>query len=271
MRKLVENLNEKGYALPYVGVCDIGSQENILALRRNFTNFEPLFLKAGITMTRKVLWGIPTKWKAVCPPGRRIKKIFSERLSMVMNTVHYGDFDGVDLEPSLERILMLGGPHINFIQLDMIWPDPSVLEKCRRKHPHVSFILQIGNSALAQVEDNPLKMWEAVKNYDGIVERFLIDRSEGKGRALDARALVRFVDILYERMATLGVVVAGGLGPKTVKLVEPLMAMYPHLSVDAQGQLHEGGSTLEGPFSMERAQEYTFQMVELHKKYNLVR
>ena len=44
--------------------------------------------------------------------------------------------------------------------------------------------------------------------------------------------------------------------------------MYPRLSVDAQGKLHEGGSTLAGPLSMEYAEEYVLRSVELHKRYN---
>lgn len=260
--------DQKMFALPYIGVCDVRSQEDILALRARFTPFEPLFLKAGVTMTRRVLWGIPSEWKKVCPPKRRIAKIFGARLDLVLNTVHYPDYAGVDLEPSLERVAELGGPHLNLIQLDMIWPDPAQLEHFRTKHPSIGFILQIGTKALAQVDDNPLKLWEAVKNYEGIVSRFLLDKSGGEGRPLDARSLVRFVDILYERMKEPGVGVAGGLGPETYRLVEPLHAMYPRLSIDAQGKLHEGGRTLLGPLSMDRADGYVVRSVELHRAYN---
>ena len=209
------------HALPYIGVCDVSSLEQILLLRDHFRPFEPLFLKAGVTMTRKVLWGIPSEWKKVCPPKRHIAKIFAARLDLVLNTVHYADYDGVDLEPSLERVARLGGPHLNLIQLDMVWPDPSVLERFRKKYPAVNFILQIGGKALAEVGENPLRMWGAVRSYDGIVSRLLLDKSGGKGRALDPRSLVRFVDILYERMDEPGVggrTRAGHLPPRGATL-----------------------------------------------------
>jgi hypothetical protein len=263
-------VNDKFFAVPYVGVSDVGGVENITELQKSFSPTEHLRLKAGITMTRKALWGIPTKWKEVCPPKEDIHKIFYGTFSTVLHVVHYADYDGVDLAPSLEVIAMLGGPHLHAIQLDMIWPDPRVLEACKKAHPKIQFIVQVGTKALDLVGDSPLRMWEAVKNYDGLADYFLLDRSMGRGKALDARSLVRFVDILYERMTKPGVVVAGGLGPTTLDLVEPLMAMYPRLSIDAQGQLRESGRTLDGPISMPRTTEYVDRAITMHRKYNVM-
>lgn len=266
-------MSEKNCVIPYIGVCDVGTNENMRRLAEHFTRLSqggPLGLKAGITMTRKALWGIPTEYKKVCPPKRQIRNIFRGSLSMVMNTIHYPDYDGVDLAPSLEYIVRLGGVHLHAVQLDMIWPDPKILEKCKKAHPDLQFILQVGEKALGEVNNNPLQMWMAVKNYDGIVERILLDRSMGYGKELKARSLVRFVDILYERMKTPGVVVAGKLGPDTIHLVEPLKAMYPMLSIDAQSELHEGGKTLGGPISMPRTMEYLSAAIAMHCKHNVM-
>lgn len=263
-------MDDKFFRVPYIGVSDVGSIENILELEKYFSPAEPLRLKAGITMTRKALWGIPTRWKDVCPPKEDITKIFYGTFSTVLHVVHYADYDGIDLAPSLARLVKLGGPHLHGIQLDMVWPDSSVLAECKGAHPDLQFILQVGEKALAQVNYNPLKMWQAIQHYDGLVGRILLDQSMGEGKALDARSLVRFVDILYERMETPSVVVAGGLGPQTLHLVEPLMAMYPRLSIDAQGQLRESGRTLDGPISLTRTSDYVTRAIAMHRKYNVM-
>lgn len=263
-------MEEKSYAIPYVGVCDVRSREDIAELQRNFSTHEPLFLKAGITMTFAALWGIPSKYARLCPPKRRIKEIFAEPPPLVLQVIHYADYAGVYVDVSLEKIIALGGPHLHAVQLDMVWPDPGVIEKCKKAHPGLQFILQVGERALTQVDDNPLKMYEALQNYDGVIDRVLLDRSMGKGKELRARSLVRFVDILYERMAEPAVVVAGGLGPETLPAVEPLAAMYPRLSIDAQSKLHEGGGLLTGPISMEASIRYAVRAIAMHRKYNVM-
>ena len=261
-------VSEECRIIPYIGVSDIGSNENIVALRPNFSVLEPLALKAGLTMTRKVLWGIQTKWNSACPSGGEIRKIFATPHPRVIRMLHYADYDGVDLVPSLKKIMRVCGKTLDGIQLDMVWPDPFILEKHKKVHTNLELILQVGEKALIQVGENPLKMWRAIQNYDGIVDRILLDRSGGNGKPLAPRSLIRFVDILYERMPALSVVVAGGLGPLTLHLIEPLLAMYPGLSIDAQGQLRESGKTLDGPISLARTRDYVFRSTEMYWKYN---
>ncbi len=60
----------------------------------------------------------------------------------------------------------------------------------------------------------------------------------------------------------MGIVVAGGLGPYTVRLVEPLLAEFPNISIDAQGQLRESGNALD-PIDWDRAETYITRAVAL--------
>lgn len=259
---------ENDRVIPYIGVCDVPSHDVIVALRKHFRAYEPLYLKAGVTMSRRVLWGIPSKWKHVCPRRSMIAKIFAQNDPRVLNVIHYADYDGVDLLVSLERLAALAGPNLHGIQLDMVWPSPTTLEEFRKKHPTLFFILQVGTKALGQVGYHPLRLWEAMRSYDGVVDRILLDKSGGEGRPLVARELVRFVDIIYERMPSGVLGVAGGLGPETLQFVEPLLAMYPHLSIDAQSKLHEGGKALEGPFARSLAEGYVVRGLAMYRKYN---
>src|SRR3989344_4760884 len=194
-------------------------------------------LHVGVMMSYKTLHGIETKWSKAFPAKEAIVDIFTS--DDVYNCLHYADYDHKsDLGNTLARAISHGGIGINAMQLDMIWPDPGqVAHGVHTSRRHIEVILQVGKNAIEEANDDPRVVVQRLEDYEGVIHRVLLDKSMGRGLGMDATALLPFARALKERFPDLGLTVAGGLGPNTMYLVEPLVSEFPDLSIDAQGKL----------------------------------
>jgi hypothetical protein len=207
-------------------------------------------------MSRKTLLGEPTKWASVFPK----KEIVSDILSHpnVYNCLHYADYGdlGVDanLVDTLHCVADYGGSHLDAIQLDMIWPDPRALERFK-KAKECELILQIGKRAFRDISSDASLLVSKLGEYNGIVERLLFDMSGGEGREMQTEWLLSYLRIAREHFSGFSFGVAGGLGPYSVHLLEPLLSEFPHISIDAQGQLRNSANSMD-PIDWWRAEKY---------------
>src|SRR5258708_6108794 len=154
-----------------------------------------------------------------------------------MNTLHSADYEGVEIASSLELATEFAGPHLDALQLDMIWPHPRLLAEYRENHPLIKIVLQAGSNALAQVNNNPNLLASRLAAYGATIDYVLLDKSMGTGKGLDANFLQPFIAKIKNALPNLGIVIAGGLGPETMLLVQPLAAEFEDLSVDMQSGL----------------------------------
>jgi hypothetical protein len=99
-------------------------------------------------------------------------------------------------------------------------------------------------------------------DYEGVIQRVLLDKRIGRGLGMNARVLLPFVRAIKEAYPTLGVGVAAGLGPKTMRLAEPLIGEFPDLSFDAQANLYRDGSALK-PIDLNLAEAYLVKALAL--------
>lgn len=138
----------------------------------------------------------------------------------------------------------------------MIWPNPSeIANGVQTSRKQIEVILQIGKNALEEVGNDPQRVVERLGNYEGVIHRVLLDKSMGKGLGMDVDGLIPFAQAIRESFPMLGIGAAGGLGPKTIQLVEPLVAVFPDLSIDAQGRLRPSGNALD-PIDWDMAGNY---------------
>lgn len=79
---------------------------------------------------------------------------------------------------------------------------------------------------------------------------------------MDAKGLLPFARAVKRRFPQFGLVAAGGLGPDTMHLVEPLIKEFPDLSIDAQGKLRPSGSALD-PIDWYMAGQYLIKALEM--------
>ena len=242
----------------YIGLCDIPDADFARAILAAFDacggSATGRRVMLGVMTSHKRLHGLPTKWSVIYPPPEEIASIFV-RHPLAMNTVHYADYDGIDEEDSIEMATRFGGPLMDAIQLDMVWPDPAVLHRYRLRWPQVEVVLQVGTRALAEVGNDPRLFADEMRRYGNSLDYVLLDKSGGNGRGLVAEELLPFVLATQRELSELGIAVAGGLGPDTLDLIDPILAVRPSVSVDAQGRLRASGNSLE-PMEWDRARRF---------------
>ena len=69
-----------------------------------------------------------------------------------------------------------------------------------------------------------------------MIDAILVDSSGGKGKPFDAVKGAEYLRAARKH-PTLGIGIAGGLGPETLHLLDPLVKEFPELSIDAEGRL----------------------------------
>lgn len=251
---------------PYIGITDFVDFGQVQEMSRVFAAHLPQgskrMLHVGVMMSYKTLHDISSKWQDAFPPKKRIADIFSS--DEVYNCLHYADYDNnPDLWKSLATAISYGDTGIHALQLDMIWPEPSeIANGVHTSRKQIEVILQIGKNALEEVGNNPQRVVERLDDYEGVIHRVLLDKSMGKGLGMDADDLIPFVRAIRESFPTLGIGVAGGLGPETIQLVEPLVRTFPDLSIDAQGRLRPSGNALD-PIDWSMAGKYLVKALQL--------
>lgn len=256
---------------PYIGITDFMTREQTLEMLNYYqylTNGKiPHKLMIGVMMSYKTLHKQETKWTSAFPRSADVMTIFADH-PLAFNTLHYADYTNTDVFNSLAQAIFYGGIHINALQLDMVWPDPSdVFNAVHASRKSVAVILQVGKNALAECNDNPNEVIERLKDYSDVIDGVLFDKSMGQGKTMDANLLLPFVEATYEKLPQLRVAVAGGLGPVTMSVVEPIISRFNNVSIDAQGRLRPSGSALL-PIDWNLAREYLRQSVLLFMKYH---
>lgn len=253
---------------PYIGITDFMTFEQVAKMLAVFNAHRPQgsqrLLHVGVMMSYKTLHDIETKWSKAFPAKEAIADIFGS--DDVYNCLHYADYDhNKDLGNTLARAISYGGIGINAMQLDMPWPDPGqIAHGVHTSRKNIEVILQVGKNAIEEANDDPREVVRRLEDYDGVIHRVLLDKSMGRGLGMDAAALLPFARAIKERFPSLGLVAAGGLGPQSIDLVEPLVAEFPDISIDAQGKLRPSGNALD-PIDWDMAGEYLIKALGLIK------
>lgn len=253
---------------PYIGICDFTAPEQA---ERLLSCLPPDFshdLMVGVMMSRKTLNDIPSKWTNVFPKKESIAGIFVHDLRAV-NTIHYADYDIGDardrtLADTLARVQSYGGPYLDAIQLDMIWPDSVEVRRFRERFG-IPIVLQVGSKAMQQCGDDPIRVCQRLALYDQSIDYVLFDKSGGEGKGMDAGLLGTYIEVLRSRLPGIMPAVGGGLGPFTMHLVKPLIALYPHISTDMQGQMRSSGNIMF-PIEWDRAESAFKQEIALFQE-----
>lgn len=252
--------------IPYIGITDFTAFWQVKDMLETFkTHLPPGSLRklhVGVMMSYKTLHDIASRWQKAFPQKEAIADIFSS--DEAYNCLHFADYNNMpELWESLAQAISYGGICIDAVQLDMIWPDPGqVMEGVHVSRKHIEVILQIGRKALHEVRNNPQALVEKLANYEGVIHRVLLDKSGGEGRGMNANELLPFARAIRENFPTLGIVVAGGLGPETMHLVEPIIKEFPDVSIDAQGRLRPSENALD-PVDWNMAGTYLVKALEL--------
>jgi len=253
--------------IPYIGITDFMTFDQVQLMlkvfEKNLEEEQRRRLHVGVMMSYKTLNGLETKWSVAFPPKETIADIFSSKETM--NCLHYADYDEIDVTESIAQAISFGGVDINALQLDMVWPNPKhIYDAIKNSHKELEIILQIGKNAIEQADNNPHEIVERLRDYEGLINHVLLDKSMGKGLGMDALGLIPFVSAIKKEFPDLGIAVAGGLGPNSIDLVMPLVKEFPDVSIDAQGKLRPSGNALD-PIDWGMAEMYIVKALQLLK------
>lgn len=176
----------------------------------------------------------------------------------------YFDVEHVDSasyrQQFLRRIANRGQPWLQAIQFDMLpWHTNTdtlhFLEDV--KEIGVKLFLQAHKNAMEEL--GPQGVLRRLGSYASLVDYLLFDSSHGTGKRLDIAALEPFVAEAHaglDRSQT-GVAIAGGLNGTIVREDLPeLVARYPDLSWDAEGQLHPVDTNGKRPLDLDITKDY---------------
>lgn len=252
---------------PYIGICDFTDARQSKRMLAHMPFDFSHQLMVGVMMSRETLNNIPSKWSTIFPLKDLLANIFIED-KRVVNTIHYADYEmGTNGDPelakTLARVVTYGGPYLDAIQLDMIWPDPVELKKFRAKY-EIPIVLQVGSNAMAFCVDSTLDTVARIKRYGDSIDAVLFDKSMGEGKRMDAELLAQYVGVLDAECPTLLPAVAGGLGPSSLDLVRALVSAYPNISIDAQSRLRTSGNALD-PINWDMAESYFAQAIAMYR------
>lgn len=266
---------------PFISITDFTSQKEAEEMIKYFLKAKlsrlPHMLGVGVMMSRKTLYNIPSSYDDVFPKKEIVHEIFRQHpwgcREKWFNVLHYADYSRNDLNPgeSFKLALKYGGKNSDAIQLDMTWPPPAAI---RQIPHHVKVILQVGKKAFKGIKQNPVTLLRRINQYRektlgeyrSMIHYVLLDKSMGHGEPLCARTLLPFLRILIKERPDLGIVVAGGLGPETTNLAEPILQKFPFISFDAQSKLRPSGNNHD-PINWEYAKLYLKEMLTLVNKY----
>ncbi len=224
-------------------------------------------------MSYKTLHDLPTKWAGVFPDKGTVRNIFVRREG-VLNVLHYADYDGQTTLDDLTLALNYAGPDVDAMQLDMIWPDPKMLHELKKYAAStgrdLKFIIQVNSKAIENLDDDPTRVTDKLHEYYrmSLLDYALFDLSGGQGKPMRSTYLLTFIWLAVERMMDLSVAVAGGLGPDSMDLAEPIIRDLPETSFDAQSKLRPSGNALD-PIDWRMAADYVRLAAALAKKYDL--
>ena len=264
---------------PYLGVTDFASKQQVDAMLSVFTEAFPLknrHLMVGTMMSYKTLNGLPTKWAAAFPKAEEFSDIYSSNHELLLNTLHYADYEDLTHPRDLTRAIMIAGHRgpfspttIQALQLDMPWPSAALIQEAisnaqslidestkeENSLRNLKVILQIGSVAMDRVDNNPQRVSKKISDYGDTIHCVLFDRSGGLGKKMDSDLLRAYILETKTNCPNVSVAVAGGLGPDTMELVVPLVKEFPDISIDAQGKLRRSGNALD-PIELDLVEMY---------------
>lgn len=245
-----------GRPIPYIGITDFetpGQVQQMLDLFEKISaDKQKRLFMVGIMMSYKTLNGLETKWSKVWPTNEQIGNFFLQN-PFVFNTLHYADFADQTTIDDLMNALRYADSNrtLHCIQYDMPWPRYDMVAQARdffnsQRGRSLQSVLQVGSVAIRECDNKMHQVVQTIGKYRKVVDYILLDFSGGKGIPMDVQLLLKYIREIKSKYGDdFGIATAGGLGPATMHLIDPIVSEFPDISIDAQGKLHIDNDSLK--------------------------
>lgn len=258
-------------SLPYIGITGVTQKVESTALTQAYLAgpHQHRQLMLGYLVSEKTLNRLPNAYPYKYPLIDSIERLVVND-PHVQNIVHYSTDHPETLSEQLWRIACLVGPKLHGFQLNIAWPDPAELAGYLRRIKHEGtyhrVILQLNRMTLAEVDNNADQLVRRLTLYLELIDDVLFDLSMGEGIEISVPYATYFLRKIHSAYPELGLVVAGGLGPKTAGRVIPLLREFPGLGLDAESRLRAADGTL----NLQTAIEYLYHCQALIGAANIM-
>lgn len=225
---------------PYDGITGFMDNQETLAVLESVPQDYQRLIMIGVLVSSKTLRGIPNKWVNRYPLIDKVESVFAAD-KRTLGLVHYNTDTPEHLFEEMLAITIkcMGSTGFNGFQLNVAWPDPSTLKRWRDNDmsEFQTIVLQIGGKAFAQVNHSPQELAKKIVSYGDTIDYLLLDPSGGLGQEFDPQIALGYLRALRDANTDIGLGVAGGLSSSTLHLLEPIIAEFPDVSIDAEGKL----------------------------------
>ncbi len=250
---------------PYVGVTGFMSKNEVEEALKVVPRNSKRRLMVGVLLSDKTLRGERNKWPGRYPKKENISEIFTS-YPQVLNLIHYNTDYPDTLSLQLAEITKIADPNFDGFQLNTAWPPIAELWRYRNANPNKFLLLQMGDKALKKIDSYGCLaesyLEDRFTDYSWVIDAVLVDPSGGKGQPLNSAKGAKYLRGL-RAYPLLGIGIAGGLGPDSLRLIEPLLREFPNLSIDAEGKLRTPKP--EDALNMEATKSYLERAFELLK------
>lgn len=236
----------KEVIVPYIGITGFMSREEVQEVLDLVSPWLRRKVMIGILASSKTINGETNSHPNRYPTPGEMGDIF-EDTSRALNLVHFSTKNKDGLFDEMSRAFTLAGPYCHGLQLNIAWPDPSVLGFFKTREYPVTIVLQIGARAFEMIGHAPQKLADKIeKEYKHFIDFVLLDPSGGTGKPFNPEEMRGYLQELEMKQMSIGLGVAGGLNQATLRrLILPLVKEFPDLSIDVETGVRNGYDNLD--------------------------
>ncbi len=232
---------------PYVGVTGIKTKKEIAALvdmyeSSNSYETSGHRLMLGVLASTKKL-NQPFEEGVQSPALYKIPGLFEAmagaKKDFLFPVLHYHPDETENASDELTRMLEFRNLHQNCgaVQINADWPSAQQMENLKTRFSGLELVLQLPFVVTDGIE--PKHITEKLREYSGIADYVLIDRSGGKGVLFNLSDYVSLIGATRSALPKVPIVVAGGLdGNNVAQQIGFISQSFDEdFSIDAQGRL----------------------------------
>lgn len=226
--------------IPYIGITGFTNRHDVREVLEAKSPWLMRKIMVGILASSRTINGETNSHPNRYPTPGQMGNIFEDHPN-ALNLVHFSTKNREGLFEEMVRAFNLAGPYCHGLQLNIAWPDPSVLGFFKTKAYPVTIVLQIGAGAFEMIGHSPQRLADKIeKEYKHFIDYILLDPSGGTGKPFVPEKMRRYLQALEMKQMPIGLGVAGGVSPSTLNpLVAPLVKEFHNLSFDVETEVRD--------------------------------
>ena len=220
---------------PYIGITGFMSRKEIDECAKRRPPNSSRLLMCGVLVSSKTLAGKTNKYWNSYPKLEHLAMILAGNQPGVFKCLHLTTDEPEKLYNQAMLGIDYGGGKVDGIQLNMVWPDEKAIRRLKDQEPKLKFILQVSPHLAGYSTLSPEQLASNLSYYSGQVDYVIVDYSRGFGLDAPIDEVKKYFAALHCFHSGIGIVLGGGLFSGNVcKIINPLLTLYPDISIDTQ-------------------------------------